>query len=161
MCSSTSWGSGDALSPSGPDRVAGRLLRSRIFTILLGISTLCAWGSLGEIAKAVLRDRPINSLLWVIFVVAAASAMVVWAVFRARSVRLEVRSFIGSVPLGVVLLCSLVGGFVLPSLLVGGADLVDVAVTAVVAAAICVAALIYLRRTYFTPPDSPEGLDDE
>ncbi|WP_157070575.1 MULTISPECIES: hypothetical protein [Brevibacterium] len=96
-----------------------------------------------------------------IFVVAAASAMVVWAVFRARSVRLEVRSFIGSVPLGVVLLCSLVGGFVLPSLLVGGADLVDVAVTAVVAAAICVAALIYLRRTYFTPPDSPEGLDDE
>ncbi|MEY8568837.1 hypothetical protein AALI03_06270 [Brevibacterium linens] len=59
------------------------------------------------------------------------------------------------------MLCSLVGGFVLPSLLVGGADLVDVAVTAVVAAAICVAALIYLRRTYFTPPDSPEGLDDE
>ena len=137
------------------------MTRSRTFTILLGISTLCAWGSLSEIVKAALRERPVDSLLWVMLGAAATSAMVVWAVFRARSVRLEVRSFIGSVPLGVVLLCSLVGGFVLPSLLVGGADLVDVAVTAVVAAAICVAALIYLRRTYFTPPDSPEGLDDE
>lgn len=137
------------------------MTRSRTFTILLGISTLCAWGSLSEIVKAALRERPVDSLLWVMLGAAATSAMVVWAVFRARSVRLEVRSFIGSVPLGVVLLCSLVGGFVLPSLLVGGADLVDVAVTAVVAAAICVAAMIYLRRTYFTPPDSPEGLDDE
>lgn len=136
-------------------------MRSRIFTILLGISTLCAWGSLGEIAKATFRDRPIDSLLWVIFVVAAASAIVAWAVFRARGVRLEVRSFIGSVALGSFLLCSLVGGFVLPSLLVGGTDFVDVAVTAGVAAAVCVAAMIYLRRTYFTPPDSPEELDDE
>ena len=42
------------------------MLRSRIFTILLGISTLCAWGSLGEIVKAVLRDRPIDSLLWTV-----------------------------------------------------------------------------------------------
>lgn len=92
---------------------------------------------------------------------AAASAIVVWSVFRANGVRLEVRSFIGSVPLGVVLLCSLVVGFVLPSLLIGGADVIDVAVTAIVIAAVCCGAMLYLRRTYFTPPDSPEGLDDE
>ncbi|MGM0698971.1 MAG: hypothetical protein ACQEVD_08995 [Actinomycetota bacterium] len=137
------------------------MIRSRIFTILLGISTLCAWGSLGEIAKALLRDRPIDSLLWVMLGVAAASAIVVWSVFRASGVRLEVKSFIGSVPLGVVLLCSLVGGFVLPSLLIGGADVIDVAVTAIVVAAVCGGAMFYLRRTYFTPPDSPEELNDE
>ena len=137
------------------------MIRARLFTILLGISTLCAWGSLGEIVKALLRDRPIDSLLWAMFGVAAASAIVVWSVFRARGVRLEVRSFIGSVPLGVVLLCSLVGGFVLPSLLVGRTDVIDVAITAIVIAAICGGAMLYLRRTYFTPPDSPEGLDDK
>ena len=92
---------------------------------------------------------------------AAASAIVVWSVFRASGVSLEVRSFIGSVPLGVVLLCSLVVGFVLPSLLIGGADVIDVAVTAIVIAAVCGGAMLYLRRAYFTPPDSPEGLDDE
>lgn len=91
--------------------------------------------------------------------VAAASAIVVWSVFRASRVRLEVRSFIGSVPLGVGLICSLVGGFVLPSLLVGGANVIDVAVTAIVIAAVCGGAMLYLRRTYFTPPDGTEGLD--
>lgn len=120
---------------------------------------MCAWGSLGGIVKALLRDRPIDSLLWAIFGVAAASAIVVWYVFRARGVRLEVKSFIGSVPLGVGLICSLVGGFVLPSLLVGGANVIDVAVTAIVIAAVCGGAMLYLRRTYFTPPDSTEGLD--
>ncbi|WP_432789024.1 hypothetical protein QYM46_11400 [Brevibacterium sp. K11IcPPYGO002] len=137
------------------------MIRSRIFTILLGVSTLCAWGSLGEIVKALLRDRPIDSLLWVMFGAATASAIVVWSVFRASGVGLEVRSFIGSVPLGVVLLCSLVGGFVLPSLLVGGADVIEVAVTAVVITLVCGGAMLYLRKAYFTPPDSLEGLDDE
>ncbi|HJF76313.1 MAG TPA: hypothetical protein K8V63_06120 [Brevibacterium linens] len=137
------------------------MVRSRLFTILLGISTLCAWGSLGEIVKALLRNRPIDSLLWLMLGAAAASAIVVWSVFRASGVSLEVRSFIGSVPLGVVLLCSLVVGFVLPSLLIGGADVIDVAVTAIVIAAVCGGAMLYLRRAYFTPPDSPEGLDDE
>lgn len=134
------------------------MIRSRLFTILLGISTLCAWGSLGEIVKAVLRDRPIDSLLWVMLGAAAASAIVVWSVFRASGARLEVRSFIGSVPLGVVLLMV---GFVLPSLLIGGADVIDVAVTAIVIAAVCGGAMLYLRKAYFTPPDSPEALDDE
>ena len=137
------------------------MVRSRLFTILLGISTLCAWGSLGEIVKAFLRDRPIDSLLWFMLGVAAASAIVVWSVFRASRVRLEVRSFIGSVPLGVGLICSLVGGFVLPSLLVGGTNVIDVAVTAIVIAAVCGGAMLYLRKAYFTPPDSPEGLDDK
>lgn len=137
------------------------MLRSRIFTILLGISAIGAWGSLGEIVKALLRDRPVDSLLWVILAVATASAIAVWSLFRSRGVGLEVRSFIGSVPLGVVLLCSLVGGFVLPSLLVGGTDAIDVTVTAVVIVAVCGGAMLYLRRTYFTPPDSPEELDSE
>lgn len=58
-------------------------------------------------------------------------------------------------------MCSLVGGFVLPSLLVGGTDAIDVTVTAVVAVAVCVGTMLYLRRTYFTPPNSPEGLANE
>lgn len=134
------------------------MLRSRIFTILLGISALCAWGSLGEIVKALLRDRPIDSLLWVMFGSATASAIVVWSVFRASGIDLEVRSFTGGVPLGVVLLCSLVGGFVLPSLLVGGTDVIDVAVTAVVIFAVCGSAMLYLRKAYFTPPGQPGGV---
>ena len=135
------------------------MLRSWIFTILLGISALCAWGSLGEVVKALFRDRPIASLLWMIFGVTTASAIAVWFVFRSRGVDLEVKSFIGSLPLGVVLLCSLVGAFVLPSLLVGGTDVIDVTVTAVVVTAVCGGVMVYLRRTYFTPPDSPEQLD--
>ena len=119
------------------------MTRSRTFTILLGISTLCAWGSLSEIVKAALRERPVDSLLWVMLGAAATSAIIVWSVFRSRSVRLEVRSFIGSVPLGVVLLCSLVVGFVLPSLLVGGADVIDLAATALVIAAVCGGAMLW------------------
>src|SRR5699024_5083894 len=67
-CSSMSWGSGEVLifGASDPDRPVGQLIRSRIFTILLGVSALCAWGSLGEVTKAVLRDRPIDSLLWTV-----------------------------------------------------------------------------------------------
>ncbi|RAG62159.1 hypothetical protein DN536_38345, partial [Burkholderia multivorans] len=66
--------------------------------------------------------------------------------------------FVGSIPRGAALLCTYVFAFVLPGFFARGADVVDLVYTAIVAATVVWFVLYLLRKRYFTPPDSPEGL---
>lgn len=133
-------------------------MTSKIYTVLFGVSALCAWGSLAEVVKALLRQQPIPVTMGAILGVSALIAMGVWLFFRAKGTRPEIRSFIGSVSQGAALLCAYVAAFVMPGFFARGADLFDLAFTAVIVAAIVWFVLYLLRKRYFTPPDSPEGL---
>ncbi|KZE22275.1 hypothetical protein M3G00_00570 [Brevibacterium casei] len=133
-------------------------MTSKFYTVLLGATALCAWGSLAEIVKALLRQQPVAGAVWTVLVIAALGAVGVWLFYRSKGVRPEVKAFIGSIPQGAALLCIYVFAFVLPGFSARGADVVDLAFTAIVAAAVVWFVLYLLRKRYFTPPDSPEGL---
>lgn len=133
-------------------------MTSKTYTVLLGVSALCAWGSLAEIVKALLRQQPVGGAVWAIGGISALAAIGVWLFFRANGVRPEVKSFIGSVPQGGTLLSAYTLAFVLPGFFVGGVDLLDLALTAVIAAAVIWLALYWLKKRCFTPPGSIEDL---
>ena len=133
-------------------------MTSKVYTLMLCASALCAWGSLAEIVKAALRREPISGLLWPVLGVSLLIAVGVWLYHRARGTRPEIMSFIGSIPLGAALLCICVVAFVLPGFFVRGADPFDLVFTAVVVALVVWLVLRFLRRRYFTPPDTTEGL---
>lgn len=134
-------------------------MTSKTYTVLLGAAVLCAWGSIGEIVKAALRREPVDSTFWAVLGVAALVSAAIWLYYRMKRTRLEIKSFVGSIPLGSGLLCLYVLSFVAPGVLARGADIFDLIFTALVVAAVVALALYYLRKNYFTPPDSPEGLD--
>lgn len=69
-------------------------------------------------------------------------------------------SFIGNIPLGAALLCVCVVALVLPSIFVRGADPLDLVFTTVVVACVVWLVLRHLRRRFFTPPVTTEGLAD-
>lgn len=133
-------------------------MTSKFYTVLLGATVLCAWGSLAEIVKALLRQQPVAGAVWTALVISALGAVGVWLLFRSKGVRPEVKSFVGSIPRGAALLCTYVFAFVLPGFVARGADVVELVFTAIVAAAVVWFVLYLLRKRYFTPPDSPEGL---
>ena len=133
-------------------------MTSKFYTVLLGATVLCAWGSLAEIVKALLRQQPVAGAVWTALVISALGAVGVGLLFRSKGVRPEVKSFVGSIPRGAALLCTYVFAFVLPGFFARGADVVDLVYTAIVAATVVWFALYLLRKRYFTPPDSPEGL---
>lgn len=133
-------------------------MTSKTYTVLLGAFALCAWGSLAEIVKAILRQQTTTSPLWTVLGISALVAVGVGLFYRSKGARLEIKSFIGSIPHGDALLCVYVFAFVLPGFFVRGADLFDLVFTAVIAAAVVWLVLYLLRKRYFTPPDSPEGL---
>lgn len=133
-------------------------MTSKMYTLLLGVSALCAWGSLAEVVKAFLRHEPVGGVVWGLLGVSALIAVGVWLSYRSKSTRPEVKSFIGSVRQGAALLCAYVLAFVLPGFFARGADMFDLVFTAIVVAVIVWFVLFLLRRRYFTPPDSAEGL---
>lgn len=145
--------------PWGPlIRKARIRMTSKTYTVLLGVSALCAWGSLAEIVKALLRQQPVAGVVWAMLGVSALVAVGVWLFYRAKGSRPEIKRFIGSVPQGAALLCAYVFAFVLPGFFARGADLFDLVFTAVVVGAVVWLILYLLRKRYFTPPDSPESL---
>lgn len=133
-------------------------MTSKFYTVLLGATVLCAWGPLAEIVKALLRQQPVAGAVWTALVISALGAVGVWLLFRSKGVRPEVKSFVGSIPRGAALLCTYVFAFVLPGFFARGADVVDLVYTAIVAATVVWFVLYLLRKRYFTPPGSPEGL---
>ncbi|GAA1636964.1 MULTISPECIES: hypothetical protein [Brevibacterium] len=133
-------------------------MTSKTCTVLLGVTTLCAWGSLAEIVKALLRQQPIVNGIGVLMVLSTLAAGGVWWYFRSRGLRPEVKSFVGSVPQGAALLSVCVLAFVVPGFFSRGTDIIDLVVTAVIAGAVVWLVLHLLRRRYFTPPDSPSDL---
>ncbi len=133
-------------------------MTSKTYTVLLGVSALCAWGSLAEIVKALLCQQPVGGAVWAIGGISALAAVGVWLFFRANGVRPEVKSFIGSVWRGGALLCAYTLAFVLPGTFAHGVDLIDLVFTAGIAAAVIWLALYWLKKRYFTPPDSLEDL---
>lgn len=66
----------------------GRMVRSpmtsKIYILLLCVLAICAWGSLAEIVKAVLRRESISGLLWPVLGVSLLIAVGVWLYHRAR-----------------------------------------------------------------------------
>ncbi|MBE8146726.1 hypothetical protein IOD13_12430 [Brevibacterium casei] len=133
-------------------------MTSKFYTVLLGATVLCAWGSLAEIVKALLRQQPVAGAVWTALVISALGAVGVWLLFRSKGVRPEVKSFVGGIPRGAALLCTYVFAFVLPGFFARGADVVDLVYTAIVATTVVWFVLYLLRKRYFTPPGSPEGL---
>lgn len=107
-------------------------MTSKFYTVLLGATVLCAWGSLAAIVKALLRQQPVAGAVWTALVISALGAVGVWLLFRSKGVRPEVKSFVGSIPRGAALLCTYVFAFVLPGFFARGADVVDLVYTAIV-----------------------------
>ncbi|MGO2037886.1 MAG: hypothetical protein ACTH2U_15535 [Brevibacterium sp.] len=136
-------------------------MTSKLFTLLLGATVLCAWGCLAEIVKALLRQEAIPGAIWTTLAVSAAASAGLWVFCRSRQLRPEIRSFLGSSGLGVLLIGVFTAGFVLPGFIARGGDLFDLVFTAVIIAATAGIALYLLRRRYFTPPDTPEGLHED
>ncbi len=89
----------------------------------------------------------------------AVFSLLVWLFFRAKGAALEIKAFLGSKGLGAALIGVYAASFVVPGLIAQSSDVVDLVFTAVVIAVIAGLALFLLRKTFFTPPDTPEGID--
>lgn len=136
-------------------------MTSKAYTLLLGAGILCAWGSLGVVAKSMLRGQAVPEIIWMVLAGSVALSLFVWLYFRARGAALAIRAFLGSKGLGVTLISVYAVSFVIPGLIAHNTDVFDLVFTAVVIAVIAGLALYFLRKNFFTPPDTPEGLDAE
>lgn len=134
-------------------------MTSKAYALLLGAAILCAWGSLSVVAKSVLRGQAMPDNIWIVFAGAGIFTLLVWLYFRAKKAALEIKAFLGSKAQGAVLICVYAAGFTVPGLVTQNTDLFDLVFTAIVIAAIVGLALYFLRKRYFTPPDTPEDID--
>ncbi|MGO3334285.1 MAG: hypothetical protein ACTIL3_12095 [Brevibacterium aurantiacum] len=134
-------------------------MTSEAYTLLLGAGILCAWGSLGVVAKSMLRGQSTPEIIWMVLGGSAVFSLLVWLFFRAKGAALEIKAFLGSKGLGAALIGVYAASFVVPGLIAQSSDVVDLVFTAVVIAVIAGLALFLLRKTFFTPPDTPEGID--